>query len=183
MPVIPFITDKIDIMDETISTAKKVGIDFIIFGGMTLKEGRQKKYFMKVLEKEYSDLVVEYNHIYRDDKWGNAISSYYESINQTFNILSKKYNIPRRIPPKLYQDILDENDRVIVILEHLDYLLKLSGRKSPYGYAAYSISQLKEPLSSMKNRLQTIKGVGPTTEKIILEILETGSSTYYEKLL
>jgi len=59
----------------------------------------------------------------------------------------------------------------------------MQGKKSPYGYAAYSISQLKEPLSSMKGELRNLGGVGQITEKIILEILETGSSSYYEKLL
>jgi len=71
----------------------------------------------------------------------------------------------------------------VVILEHIDYLLKLEGRSSPYGYAAYSISKIKEPLSSMKRELKRINGVGKATEKIILEILETGSSSYYKKLL
>ena len=72
---------------------------------------------------------------------------------------------------------------VIVILEHIDYLLKLEGGKSPYGYAAYSISKLAEPLSDMKEELRQLKGVGKTTERIILEILNTGSSAYYQKLL
>lgn len=35
----------------------------------------------------------------------------------------------------------------------------------------------------MKTELRKIKGVGRRTEVIILEILETGSSGYYEKML
>ena len=69
------------------------------------------------------------------------------------------------------------------MLEQLDYFLKMQRRSSPYGYAAYSISKLKEPLSTMKGDLQKLKGVGRTTERIILEILNTGTSSYYEKLL
>ncbi len=70
-----------------------------------------------------------------------------------------------------------------MILDQLDYLLKQEGKKSPYGYAAYSVSQLKEPLSMMKGTLRTLKGVGKVTEGLILEILETGHCSYYEKLL
>jgi DNA polymerase/3'-5' exonuclease PolX len=98
-------------------------------------------------------------------------------------LLSRKYKIPRRIPPYIYMNILEENDLVIVVLEHLDYLSKLEEKPSPYGYAAYSISKLKEPLSKMKGSLRSIKGVGKVTESIIREILLTGSSSYYEKLL
>lgn len=183
MPVIPFITDKTGIIDETIKNARDAGVDFVVFGGMTLKEGRQKNYFYKTLDKHYPVLIAEYHHIYKKYPYGNAIDSYYESIHKTFNIVANKYHLPKRIPPKVYGDMLDENDKVVVILEQIDYLLKLQGRKSPYGFAAYSISQVQQPLSTMKDKLRQIKGVGPATEKIILDILNTGTSSYYEKLL
>ena len=183
LPVIPFITDKQELMEESVRKASEVGLDFVIFGGMTLKDGRQKDYFLNVLKEHYPDLVKEYQKIYTGDKWGQASGEYYDSINLTFNRIAKKYKMPKRIPYALFKDTLSENDLVIVILEHIDYFLKLEGKRSPYGYAAYSISKLKEPLSSMKGELRKLKGIGRTTEGIILEILETGTSSYYEKLL
>jgi len=53
LPVIPFITDTPELMEETIRKASEVNLDFIIFGGMTLKEGRQKNYFSQVLKQCY----------------------------------------------------------------------------------------------------------------------------------
>jgi DNA polymerase/3'-5' exonuclease PolX len=91
--------------------------------------------------------------------------------------------MPMRIPLSLYRDILSENDRVVVMLEHIDYLLKMRGEKSSLGYAAYSLSQVQEPLSTMKGELRKIKGVGEKTEGIMLEILQTGTSSFYEQLL
>lgn len=183
LPVIPFITDTPKIMEDTIKKAKEIDLDFVIFGGMTLKEGRQKNYFYDTLKKYNFDLIPEYHNIYKKDRWGHPEGEYYKSLHITFNKIIQKYGIPSRIPPRLFNDILSENDLVMVILEQIDYLLKMNGRKSPYGYAAYSISKLTEPLSKIKNNLQQLKGVGPTTEKIILEILDTGTSKYYEKLL
>ena len=183
LPVIPFITDIPELMEESVRKASEVGLDFIIFGGMTLKEGKQKDYFFNVLNKYYPNLITKCQNIYKGSKWGNATGEYYKSLNQRFNSIARKYKIPVRIPLHFYKDILSENDLVIVLLEQIDYLLKLKGNSSPYGYAAYSISQLKEPLSSIKGDLQELKGVGKTIEGIILEILETGSSSYYEKLL
>ena len=183
LPVIPFITDTQELMKESIRKASEVGVDFIIFGGITLKDGKQKKYFYDVLKKNYPELIEKYQNIYIENKWGEATKEYYYKINLLFNSIVKKYKIPKRIPPYLFKDILSENDLVIVILEHIDYLLKLEGRRSPFSYAAYSISQLKEPLSNMKTELQKLKGVGKTTESIILEILETDSSSYYEELM
>jgi DNA repair photolyase len=184
LPVIPFITDKPELMEESIRAAKEAGVDFVIFGGMTLKEGRQKDFFSQVLEEYFPDLVACYQMIYSSkSKWGEATKEYYDSLNLAFDRIAARYEMPKRVPPGLFQDILDPNDLVIVILEHIDYLLKLKGRRSPYGYAAYSISQLKEPLSAVKKDLRKLKGVGPTTERLILEILGSGNSEYYQKLL
>lgn len=183
LPVIPFITDTLELMEKSINIAKDIDLDFIIFGGMTLKEGKQKDYFFNVLKKYNPKLIKKYQDIYKENKWGEAIDEYYGLINSRFNKIAKKYKIQKRIPLALYKNILSENDLIIVILEHIDYFLKLEGKKSPYGYAAYSISQLKQPLTTLKEELQKIKGVGKTTEGIILEILETGTSSYYEKLI
>jgi len=183
LPVIPFITDLPDLMENAVKKAADIGVDFIIFGGMTLKPGRQCDFFQTVLKKHYPHLISQYDKIYTGDKWGQAMGEYYQSINQTFWKIAKQYNMPLRIPINYFDDILDENDLVVVILEHIDYILKMKNRTSPFGYAAYSISQLKEPISAKQDELRTLKGIGQTTERIILEILKTGHSSYYKKLL
>ena len=183
LPVLPFITDTKEMLEKTIQDAKDVGVDFIIFGGMTLKQGKQQDYFFSVLSRSHPSLVPKYKEIYPGGKWGRARKDYYDNLHLMFRGVMRKNKIPTRIPPRLYQGFLSENDLVVVILEHLDYLLKLEGRTSTCGYAAFSISQLKKPLSSMLNNLHSLKGVGPATELIIREILRTGSSELYETLL
>jgi len=183
MPVIPFITDTPEQIKQTFQKANEIGVDYIIFSGMTMKDGRQKQYFSNVLKELYPDLITEYQHIYQPNQWGQATDEYYASIHQTFIPIAKKYQIPIRMPLHLFSDMLDENNLVEILLGHIDYLCKIQGRTSPYGYAAYSISQLKQPLSSMRGQLQRLKGVGHTTERIILEILDTRKSTYLDKLL
>ena len=183
LPVIPFITDTPEIIAETLRKAHEIGVDFVIFGGMTLKEGRQKEHFFGSLKEKYPELIAKYETIYGgDNKWGQATEDYYATISSIFNEASRKYKIDRRMPPSLYNDILSENDLVTVMLEQLDYFLQLDGKRSSFGYTAYAISQLNAPLSTMKNKLREIKGVGEKTEKIILEILETKNSTYYNNV-
>ena len=183
MPVIPFITDTPEKMADTMKKACQIGVDFIIFGGMTLKEGRQMDYFYSVLQKHYPELIPHYAQIYRKDKWGGATREYYGSVEATFLSLAERYKIPLRMPPALFQDLIDQNDLVVVMLEHMDYVLKLKGRPSPYGFAAYSISRLKEPVSAMQGSLRSLKGVGKVTEGIIREIARSGRSSYYERLM
>jgi len=183
LPVIPFVTDTPELIEAAVRKASEVGIAFIIFGGMTLKEGRQKDYFFNATKERYPDIAAKYKNIYSYSKWGEPSKEYADAINLAFNTIAIKYKVPMRIPPALYRDILSENDRVIVMLEHIDYLLKMQGTKSSLGYAAYSISQVKEPLSDMKSELRKIKGVGEKAEDIILDILDKGTSAYYEQLL
>ena len=183
LPVIPFVTDTAGLIDEALRKASEVGLDFVIFGGMTLKEGKQKDYFMSALKKYHAHLDGGYQRIYLGNRWGEPSAEYVGSLNMAFNAIAKKYDLAIRMPHALYGEILSKDDLVIVTLEHIDYLLKMEGRKSPFGYAAYSISQLKEPLSNLRGELHRLKGVGGATQTIILEILETGRSSYYEQLL
>ena len=183
MPVIPFITDLPDQLENSLCKFKEAGVDFVIFSGMTLKEGGQKDHFYKVLQENYPNLIHEYNIIYKGDKWGGASYEYYNSLNSLFLSLAQKYQIPIRIPAELFNKIIDQNDLVTVILDQMDYILKQKRQKSPYGFGAYSVSQLKEPILEYRYKLKTLKGVGPVTEKIILEILDSGTSKYYERLI
>jgi len=182
LPVIPFITDTPEFIAESLKKAHEVGVDFVIFGGMTLKEGRQKDYFYNLLKGRYPELVMKYAKIYIGNRWGNATDEYYDSVNSVFGQTARMYRIPTRIPPTLYRDILWENDLVVIMLEHLDYFLRLEGKRSSFGYAAQAISKHDKPLSTMKRKLRQIKNVGEKTEKIILEILETRNSDYYNNL-
>ena len=182
LPVIPFITDTPEMIGEALRKARDVGVDFVIFGGMTLKAGRQKDYFYNVLSEKHPELVAKYEQIYKANEWGQAADEYYNSISQVFNQTAKMYKLHRRMPPTLYRDILWENDLVTVMLEQLDYFLRLEGKRSSFGYAAYAISKLNTPLSALKSRLREISGVGEKTEQIILEILETKGSAYYGSL-
>jgi DNA repair photolyase len=182
LPVIPFITDSLSMIEAAVKKAKAVGIDFIIFGGMTLKQGRQKDYFLNVLRKHRPDLLPEYDMVYQGGKYGEATREYYSSISQVFDTVASKHKVAKRMPAIFFNDILEENDLVAVILEQLDYLLRLKGAKSPYGYTAYSISRLEQPISTLTS-IRSIRGVGKTTEGIIKEILRTGSYTYYQRLL
>jgi DNA repair photolyase len=183
MPALPLITDTEDVLASTISAIARAGVGFVLFGGMTLKDGRQKRHLLALLEQRYPELVAPYRRLYTGDRWGNANPDYYEKVNQLFGRLAREQGIPRRMPSRLFRDILGDEDRVAVVLENLDYLCRLEDRPSPFRGAARSIRALEQPLAAMRGRLRDLPGVGPFTEKLIEEILDTGSCAYHEELL
>jgi DNA repair photolyase len=185
MPVIPFITDTPRFIRQTLSRGIESGIDFVIFGNMTLKAGRQKDYFMKTMQKRFPDLRSRYESIFPENsRWGEPRGDYAKSVQQVFDEAATACGVPKRVPPHIYRDIVGENDLIIVILEHLDYLLKLKNRNSPYGYAAYTLSTMGTPIRDLSTgELKRVKGVGSATVDIVREIMDTGSCALYESLL
>jgi len=188
MPVLPDITDSPGALEHTLTKGKEAGIDYVVFGGLTLKDGKQKDYFFDLLDKTYPGLSTRYSHIFPGSKWGSATDDYYHGLQLAFNAVAKKLKIPTRIPYTFFKDILDPEELVVVLLEQIHYFLQLSNgaspfENSPFGYSAYSISNLKEPLVNYKTDLLKIKGMNKHVEKVILEIIDTGRSTYYETLL
>lgn len=185
MPVIPFVTDSLEMIEKSIKRAREAGVKFTIFGTMTMKVGRQKEHFVQVLQKYYSELVSKYDKIYPvNSQWGESSFEYNAKIHAVFEKIARKFKMPVRIPFDIYKGVIDENDLIIVVLEHLDYILKIKGQKSPYGYAAYSLSKLQEPINQVsKERLLKIRGIGPATFGIIKEIIETGRCRYYDNLI
>jgi len=183
MPIIPFVTDSIQSIKAVFDSAKNAGAEYLVWGGMTLKTGRQQDYFYNKLAEYDESLLTEYSMIYQGDKWGNASSDYYQFLNKLMLEISKYYSIPKRIPFYIYKGILNENNYIGMILQHLDYLVKLYYGKSNYGQAAREIFNLSKPISEMKYSLKQINGVGKESERIIKEILTTGNCNYYNKLL
>ncbi len=178
LPVIPFITDGEELLDRAVREARDAGVDYLLFGGMTLKEGRQTAHFLNVVSKYRPDLLSRYRKLYTGDRWGRAAAGYYEELQSRFGEIAAGYRVPLRMPPELYADLLDENDRLVVALEHLDYLLRLQGKRSGFGFAA-----LEEPVSKLLHRGANIAGVNASVKQAVEEILKTGTSALYERLL
>lgn len=183
LPVIPMITDTPERIEQSLAAAKEAGVDFVCFGGMTLKDGRQKACFYEVVKAHFPGLLPEYQTLYPGDPWGQARSGYYQRSQKIFHDLAKKYRMPPRIPLPVFQNFLDPNDLIIAILEHIDYFIRAEGRRSSFGYAAYGLSQVKEPIASLTAELGQIKGIDKLTQAVIAELLATGTCTLYQKMI
>ena len=182
MPVIPFVTDKPEMIAETVRRGKEAGVRFAAFGGMTMKGGRQEAHFMKVLAGYRPGLEPEYNAIYRGNRWGQPIPDYHGALDPLFLAAARKHQLPMRMPAALFAGKVDENDLVTVILDQMDSLTRMRGNTPPFRSAVWTLSKLEEPVSSYLDPT-VLKGIGPRAAKIIAEILDTGTCREYESLL
>jgi DNA repair photolyase len=181
MPVIPFLSDTPSMIDHSLGEAKKADAKYVLFSGMTLKEGRQQDFFYDALKNQFPDIISYYQQIYTGDHWGNASKEYYETAHQVFSDMNAVHRLPKRIPLHFVREWLPMEDQVVILLEQLHYLNRLKGLKSTFGSAAYRISERIE--HDMTLDYKTIDGVGKVTGNYIREWIQTGRCRYYEELL
>ena len=178
LPVVPCVTDSPHLIDQSVRLAKEAGADFIIFGAMTLKEGRQKSHFFSAMKDRFPDLRGRYTHIHDLNRWGAPSQPYAEHVGRIFAESATRHAIPMRIPLRLFNSLLEQRERILVLLDHIDYHLQLKGQKTSFGYAAHLLSISPLPLHEAISGLR----VSAKVREVITEIMETGSAGLYREL-
>ena len=123
MPVIPFLSDSPGQIDQSVAAAARAGAQYVVFGGMTLKQGRQKEHFLRVVADGSTDLAARYEQLYppppgnRPD-WGNAPEAYYRRITRAFARAAHAHGMPVRIPLELCRHLLSDGEISTVCAEN-----------------------------------------------------------------
>lgn len=100
MPIVPFITDSKEMIEETIATAKENGAEFALCASMTM-ESWQRDWFLGFLREHFPELVAKYEDIYE----GNAYSpksAHVKGIMRMARDLCGKYDIAERVPRPVF---------------------------------------------------------------------------------
>ena len=63
MPIVPYLTDDEETLEEIIRRSKEGGAKCILFSGMTMRDF-QAVFFMTKLEEKYPELIPKYNNLY-----------------------------------------------------------------------------------------------------------------------
>lgn len=98
IPVLPFLSDTDEHLDEMIKTAKDQGADFVLVGTLTLfgnKPADCKTLYYQFLEKYYPELLPKYKSLYR--VFFTPSKEYQKELEEKSKRLSEKYRIKNRI--------------------------------------------------------------------------------------
>ncbi|HUI70098.1 MAG TPA: radical SAM protein [Spirochaetia bacterium] len=179
LPVIPFVSDSPEMIDQSVAEAVRAGAQYIVFGGMTLKPGRQREHFLNVMGRNRPLLAERIAALYptngRQAQWGQATQGYDERITRIFNESARRYSVPPRIPRGLFNATVKGRDLVVVLLEQIHVILEMQSRPSFYGREAWRIAKLPGACGP-----EMFEGpAGPQAR----EILATGSCDVYEGLM
>ena len=205
LPVIPFISDSKAEMEQMLQKAKAVGVDFVMFGGMTLKVGRQKEFFMNFIHEKFPQHEENIKKLYQhNDPYGEALPTYYAKIERAFHELARNYRIQFRIPHELFKGVVPQYTEAAILLAHIgDYLRAKGIQRKAYQYACYAIQkwafELKKKIGRKKDfhytlienefrrqiktgDVKQLSGIGDTIYKMLHQFLQTGRISYYEQI-
>ncbi|HNT30594.1 MAG TPA: hypothetical protein PKL83_06610, partial [bacterium] len=190
--------------------AREAGVDFVLFGGLTLKAGRQKEHFMQWLQgwaarSDRSSLIEAYGKLYAaSSQYGEPERTYEQEISRRFARVARAYRLQIRIPQELLHERVPLYLEAALLLAQIhDYLSFQGIRRDAYAYAGAAIQkwahEQKKPYSRKKdfnyqvieqafrelilsNDIQKIPGIGKTIAGMLREFVTTGRIAYYDQL-
>jgi DNA repair photolyase len=128
LPLLPFIGDTEENVRCLLEMAKDIGVDFFMPGGLTLRPGRQKAFFMDVLQTHFPDLVDRYREIYGNELVsGRCVYHYRTESYENASRLVAEYGFPEEIPHHAYRNRLPLYDEMHVLLNHMVVLYERQG--------------------------------------------------------
>ena len=190
-PIIPWIGDSTENLTSLTKKAKESKAEFIQFGGMTLKAGRQKDYFLNVTKKRFPDAFEKIKHAYSNNHtYGIPIWD-----RLPFNIMKRGYEICNEV------GIEDRSIRHTLPGDHeINYVILRNALSAKY-YLAYfhgcsrdvvrPFHELAAKIESGVENMETLREEGRIATSLNLndrmlrfveEILDSGKSNYISQL-
>ena len=183
-PIIPTIGDNVENMMSLAKATKSANGEFIQFGGMTLKPGRQKEYFMRVINRRYPDnydtmaRIYENNNTYGQPIWKRLPANVMVLGRQ----VCKKAGVRDRSVRHKIPHEFESNNRVLGLL--LDIIFQMNmffgmprSATKPYWELAARIEKGVDELTKLQadGELNQQLLIDDSMRETVEEILESGT--------
>ncbi|MDY7019692.1 MAG: radical SAM protein [Chloroflexota bacterium] len=182
IPIIPFLTDDDENMEDVVSGAKAAGADFILFGGGMTMRDNQAAWFLKRLSQEFPHLIEKYEELYQgrytleEGYQGryNPEKSYCRRINRKMLELCERYKLAFRLKRYIPDDFRRQNYLVAQKLLDESYMSQMLGKPwTKTFWAGQNINNLGESIEDIarRNGLRNIRNIDPSIEEYVLDLL------------
>ena len=113
-------TDTKENVESLVSELNGMDVDFVMPGGLTLRPGRQKAFFINRLKKHFPALVDQYGSIYGENRQsGNTTYGYRSKLSSTLYPILDRYEMPFSVPHRIYSKLLPPYQAVAVLLAQM----------------------------------------------------------------
>ena len=93
IPLLPYISDSPEQIEEMIATAKDYNAKYVFVGALTLSE-KGKKLYYRILERDFPELIPKYEKLF---KYASPTRSYQDRLEKIAKELCMKYGVKYRI--------------------------------------------------------------------------------------
>ena len=175
MPLLPFLSDSEADLDVLAQKLAEIGVQFVLWGGLTLRPGRQKELFFKTLRDSFPELVSRYEHLFAENRVSGApLSEYSRGLHWHATAAFARAGMPTLVPHRLFRNRLPIYDEIYVLLHHM--LLIYAGHTEPVRRLRASLDRYRDWLRERKKALnRTRKLLGSHLEGDLITMAESGA--------
>ena len=160
MPIIPFLEDNDENLENVIKNSKDAGADFILFApGLTLRDDQADFFIKKLRESKYNHIVNPLLNLYKDQM--GTPKGYVQKMHQKLLALCQKYDLAVREKRWIPNDYRKWNYKISELLLVKDYMDELTSGKSDksFYWAGLNLNNLEESIINVYKRgeLATLK--------------------------
>jgi len=187
MPIIPFLEDNKENLEDIIKNTKKAGADFVVFApGVTLRDS-QKDYFIEKLRgSRYRSIVEPLLELYEKGFASEEYQNYVFSINKILLELCRKYGLNIREKRWIPSDYRKWNYIIAEKLLNEEYLRSIQGNPdSTMKWAGLYLNNLEESIIEIYRRdeLTSLRNFNSKVIEFVKPYLEKGLKERNKKTL
>lgn len=116
MPFLPGLSDGEDSIRRLYSACAEARVDFVMPGGLTLRPGRQKDYYLAALRAFRPDLVAGTEAIYRNERPSGApAAEVSRALAARVGAVRREFRIPWLLPHAIFARLLPPHDALRIL--------------------------------------------------------------------
>ena len=120
MPLLPGLSDCSDSIRTLFRACAEAGADFIMPGGLTLRPGRQKDFYLNVLARYKPDLLGKTTDLYRSGHpTGSPTFATKQSLREKIFPIQQEIALPYLLPHRLFARLLPPHDTLRILLRDM----------------------------------------------------------------
>lgn len=120
MPFMPFIADSTEDIRTLYGLLEKCNVDFIMPGALTLRPGRQKDVFFRLIRNRYPDLLERIRFIFAEERpSGVPVQGYLDEVNGRFSKVRQSADVPFLVPHSFFREKTQRYDEINILLHHM----------------------------------------------------------------
>ena len=184
IPIIPFIEDDDENLEEVIKQSKKSGADFVLFSpGLTLRDSQADFFFKKLKNSKYKKVLKPLLELYRGQIY--PPSDYVRNLHTKLLHISEKYNMAIRVKRWIPSDYRKWNYKISELLLNKEYIDTLRTGKSnkTMMWAGLNLNNLEESILDVFRRgeLSQLKNFTDKIIEFIIPYLEKAKTLQQKK--